>query len=345
MKYCHFCFGVGRKCRCGNVPRQTPSPGAGLWMPPTMSYSTMASPTETTASSSVGGVPTLKYPPPGLPSLDPAMMSYSAMASLSEAVASSSAGGVPPLKYPPPGPPPRNQVPMDTIPAPSTKNLLATVGVGRGGRGKRSPVTGPRIPTTLGPRQAPPSAAQQWMPAPGRQEVGQATPYWQQVYLPRHFTGVWMATTNANTAPSTSQGHNEMARGDKGARGRSSSRGPRGQTRKDISSTRGNRKRCRGIHSEDPMDDVDNYVASGWKRDLTHIISCYWKDQVGPLNSKEWTVGICQFIRAMREQKDHEWVDIKELTPLKFMPYIARLFWDITGRDLSGLSDYMGWVG
>ena len=47
----------------------------------------------------------------------------------------------------------------------------------------------------------------------------------------------------------------------------------------------------------------------------------------------------------MKEQKDCEWVDIKELTPLKFMPYIAKLFWDITNRDLKGLSDYMGWVG
>ena len=93
------------------------------------------------------------------------------------------------------------------------------------------------------------------------------------------------------------------------------------------------------------MDDVSNYVASGWKRDLTHIISCYWVDQVGPLDSEEWEVGIHRFLKAMKDQKDHEWVDIKELTPLKFMPYVAKLFWDITGRDLKSLSDYMGWVG
>ena len=47
----------------------------------------------------------------------------------------------------------------------------------------------------------------------------------------------------------------------------------------------------------------------------------------------------------MKNQKDSEWVDIKELTPLKFMPYVAELFWNITGRDLKGLSDFMGWVG
>ena len=93
------------------------------------------------------------------------------------------------------------------------------------------------------------------------------------------------------------------------------------------------------------MDDVSNYVASGWKRDLTHIISCHWKDQVGPLDSEEWEVGIQRFVRAMKEWKNCEWMDIKELTPLKFMPYIAKLFWDITDRDLKGISDYMGWVG
>ena len=90
------------------------------------------------------------------------------------------------------------------------------------------------------------------------------------------------------------------------------------------------------------MDDVSNYVASGWKKDLIHIISCHWVDQVGPLDSEEWEVGIQRFVKAM---KDREWVDIKELTPLKFMPYVAKLFWDITGRDLKGLGDYMGWVG
>ena len=93
------------------------------------------------------------------------------------------------------------------------------------------------------------------------------------------------------------------------------------------------------------MDDVTNYVASGWKRDLTHIISCHWVAQVGPLDSKELEVGIQRFIKAMKNQKDSEWIDIKELTPLKFMPYVAKLFRNITGRGLKGLGDFMGWAG
>ena len=111
VKYCHLCFRVGKKCRCSNVPCQTPSQALALWTPPTMSYATMASSTETTASSSVGRVPPLRYPPPGLPPLDLA--------------------------------------PMDMLPAPTSENLLATAGVGRGGRGLRQP----RTPTAPGLHQ------------------------------------------------------------------------------------------------------------------------------------------------------------------------------------------------
>ena len=303
VKYCHLCFGVSKKCRCSNVPHQTPSQALALWTPPTISYVTMASSTETMASSSVGGVPPPRYPPPGLPPVHPAL--------------------------------------MDTLPASTSENLLATAGVGRGGRGLRQPWT----PTAPGLHPVQSTGPQQWMPTPGRHEAGQVTPYWQQVYPPQHTSEVWTATTKASTIPSTSQGRDEMARGGEDARGRSSSRGPQGQNRRDRSSTRGSRKCRRGIYSDNPMDDVSNYVASGWKRDLTRIISCYWADQVGPLDGKEWEVGINRFVKAMKAQKDSEWVDIKELTPVKFMPYIAKLFRDITGRDLKGLGDYMGWVG
>ena len=92
------------------------------------------------------------------------------------------------------------------------------------------------------------------------------------------------------------------------------------------------------------MHDVSNYVASGWKRDLTPIIGCYWAAQVGPLDSEEWEVPIHKFLKAMKNWKASEWMDIKELSPLKFMPYVAELFRNITGRDLIGLGDFMGWV-
>ena len=47
----------------------------------------------------------------------------------------------------------------------------------------------------------------------------------------------------------------------------------------------------------------------------------------------------------MAKKKNREWTDIKELTPLQFMPYVAKLFREVTGRDLSGLSHFTGWIG
>ena len=67
--------------------------------------------------------------------------------------------------------------------------------------------------------------------------------------------------------------------------------------------------------------------------------------QVGPLDSEEWEVAICKFLKAMRKRRASKWTDIKELSPLKFMPYVAELFKNITGRDLKGLGDFTGWVG
>ena len=93
------------------------------------------------------------------------------------------------------------------------------------------------------------------------------------------------------------------------------------------------------------MDDVCNYMASGWKRDLTHIIGCYWAAQVGPLDSEEWDRALTTFLTAMRNGRAIEWTDIKELSPLKFMPYMAELFKNVTGKDLKGLSEFTGWIG
>ena len=93
------------------------------------------------------------------------------------------------------------------------------------------------------------------------------------------------------------------------------------------------------------MDEMSNYVASGWKRDLTYIIGCCWAAQVGPLESKEWQVAIRKFLVFMRNKRAIEWTDIKELSPLQFMPYVAKQFKNITGKDLQGLGDFTGWIG
>ena len=56
------------------------------------------------------------------------------------------------------------------------------------------------------------------------------------------------------------------------------------KTRKDRSSTQGP-KRQRGITSEDPMEDLMDFVPSGWKRDLTHMVGCFYTSQISPLNT------------------------------------------------------------
>ena len=58
------------------------------------------------------------------------LMSYMAMVSSTETTASTSAAGVTPPSHLPPGMPAIEA--MDTLPAPSMENLLATAGVGWG---------------------------------------------------------------------------------------------------------------------------------------------------------------------------------------------------------------------
>ena len=79
------------------------------------------------------------------------------------------------------------------------------------------------------------------------------------------------------------------------------------------------------------MDRMANFVASGWRHDLTHFIGCCWSAQIGSLERDEWHVAITKFLAVMAKKKNREWTDIKELTPLQFMPYVAKLYREVTG--------------
>ena len=163
--------------------------------------------------------------------VDPTYMSYSAMVSSTETTASTSTAGVtPPSHLPPKGP---TIELMDTLPPPTMENLLATAGVGRG----RKPQTPPCVPTAPGLRQMRPKAPPQQVPTPGQWEAMPATPYRQQVFPPKS------PAPKPSTTPSTSQDQGDPTGGAGGARGRSSSRGPRGGgQRRSRSSTRGSWK-------------------------------------------------------------------------------------------------------
>ena len=165
---------------------------AALWTPPTLSYSAMVSSTKTMASTSVAGVTPLSHLPPRGPVTKP----------------------------------------MDTLPPPTTENLLATAGVGRGYK----PRVLPPVPAAPGLHQMRPNMPQQQAPTPGRQEVMPATPYQQQVFPPK------CPAPKLSTTHSASQDQGDPAGEAGGARGRSSSKGPQDRQRRSRSSTRGSQK-------------------------------------------------------------------------------------------------------
>ena len=233
VRYCRSCFGISLGCQCSAVPRQASGPMAALWVPPSLSYSAMVSSTETTASTSAAGVTNPSHRPPGMPTLEA----------------------------------------MDTLPAPTMENLLATAGVGRG----RKPRVPPPAPTAPGLRQMSPKMPQQQVPAQGRQETTQATPYRQQVFPPKR------PAPKPSTTLSASQDHGDPAGEAEGARGRSLSKGPWDRQRRSRSSTRGSWKHRWADSTDSLMDRMANYVPSGWKRDLTHFIGCCWEAQIGSL--------------------------------------------------------------
>ena len=226
ITFCQFCFILGSYCRCHPKVPQAPTP---LWNPPGYSYATMAAVTTTSASTPMVGVPTVVDPPPGYPAL--------------------------PLL-------------MDMTLPPKATNLLASVGVGRG-KALQTMLATVRPP---GPHQVRPQSDIQQQATSAGQEAIKATPYKQQVLLPQvPWPGAGVrchtaaATTRASTTTSTASGIKAGARGR--SRERSSPRGSRHQStrgRRPRSSTRGSRKWRRGIVSQNPMDDLDNYVPSGW---------------------------------------------------------------------------------
>ena len=62
----------------------------------------------------------------------------------------------------------------------------------------------------------------------------------------------------------------------------------------------------RGITSKDPMEDLMDFMPSGWKRDLMHMVGCFYASQIAPLNTQQWHSDQNKFIQVMEEHKDRE---------------------------------------
>ena len=135
----------------------------------------------------------------------------------------------------------------------------------------------------------------------------QATPYQQQVFPPKR------PASKPSATPSASRDQGGLAGEAGGVWGRSSSRGPQERQGRSRSSTRGSQK-CRWADPNDSlMDKMANFVASGWRRDLTHFIGCCWSAQIGSLEWDEWCMAITKFLAVMAKKKNREWTDIKEV--------------------------------
>ena len=91
------------------------------------------------------------------------------------------------------------------------------------------------------------------------------------------------------------------------------------------------------------MEDLMDFVPSRWKRDLTHMVGCFYMSQISPLNTQQWYSDRDKFLQAMEDQKG-EWLNIKELEPLCYMRYVDKCFTDSTGHSLKGLGLLMRWI-
>ena len=303
VTFCQCCFMVGTCCDCYPKVSSTPTPS---WNPPRYNYAAKTTVTSTSASTSTVGVPPAAETPPGYAMLPPSMD-----ASLLSKIAS----------------------------------LLVKAGVGRGATIERM------LARPTGLCQVWPQLNPQRQVIPDIRGATQATPYRQQVpvpQVPRSNTGTRLCTAVETTRPSTTTSTaSDMEAGTRGrSRERFSIRGSRDQSpleRRPRSSTRGSRKRRRGVYSQNPMDDLNRYVPSGWRMDLMHIVSCHYATQIGPLKDGRWDVDSQAFLQAMRDNKK-EWLEIKELDPLNYMRYMANLFKWTTSHHLHGLSRYTGWI-
>ena len=279
VSFCHLCYTLGNTCGCAGATHQAPH-----------SYGSTA-------------LRTLPQP------------SYASMASSMTTTAGTSMRGASSTMGPP-SCSPTLEVPtsMDVSPG---YNLLAHAGVGRGFRPQSKPgsaraqmlgATGLHQPQPLAPRQ--PAAAS------GGQEAHPATPYQQVVHPPQQVRFA-PPTTKEEATMSQSQSVAKRGRPQTREQGGCWEHASHPRTRKDQSFTRGP-KRQRGITSKDPMEDLMDFVPSGWRRDLTHTVGCFYASQINPLNTHQWYSNRDKFLQAMEERKG-EWLNIKELELLSYM--------------------------
>ena len=100
-----------------------------------------------------------------------------------------------------------------------------------------------------------------------------------------------------------------------------------------------------GRHSRPgPAEMAAKYRASGWRRDLEHMLKVYYRHTIQtPYREAEWVQVRECFFDHLTPRKA-EAVAIKEEAPLDYMPYIAKEFERATGLHLNGLPEFTLWI-
>ena len=234
-----------------------------------------------------------------------------------------SAGGVSSVVLPPPGYPPLPVTPFMDIASHWTSiqdtsvDLLKTAGIARGIRLQSVPPqqTLP-VPGVTGIQQVQPMSVGPPASTSVRGDGVLKTPYKQQVQVPSSDQIVRYQAPKAKPSE--------------------------GSLQVEIPGKSWDRDKAKAIRYMDPMSCVMAFGSRGWSRDLEHIMSCYYLAQVGPLN-EVWLTRWLQFTKHMHMAED-EWVDIKELAPLQFMPYVQKWFHTTTGIHLRDLDRLVEWI-
>ena len=86
------------------------------------------------------------------------------------------------------------------------------------------------------------------------------------------------------------------------------------------------------------------YRASGWRRDLEHVLKVYYRHTIQtPYREADWARARECFFDHLTPRKA-EAVAIKEEAPLDYMAYIAEEFERATGLHLNGLPEFTLWI-
>ena len=100
-----------------------------------------------------------------------------------------------------------------------------------------------------------------------------------------------------------------------------------------------------GCHSSPgPAEMAAKYRASGWRRDLEHVLKVYYRHTIQtPYREAEWARARECFFDHLTPRKA-EVVAIKEETPLDYMAYIAEEFEKAAGLCLNSLPEFTLWI-